>query len=276
MRIVSLSPSNTELLGFMGLDHWIVGVDKYTDWPKSVDALPRLGSDLNIDMDAVERLKPDLVLASLTVPGMEKNIAGLEARNLPFITLNPKRLADISACMLQVGEATGEHYRAAAAKARFEDKLAVYAERSRRCTSTPSLYWEWWPKPVFSPGGGNWLSEISELAGAVNVFADEPSPKVKTDWESVAARDPDYILLAWVGVREQQVKPENVVKREGAEQLRAVKEDRIRVMEESLFCRPSPLLVAGLAKLGHMLHPDIYPPYDERELAGWLHGKANA
>ncbi|TNJ64200.1 cobalamin-binding protein [Paenibacillus hemerocallicola] len=272
MRIVSLSPSNTELLGFMGLDRFIVGVDKYTDWPASVNGLPRLGSDLNIDMEAVEALRPDLVLASLTVPGMEKNIAGLQERNLPFITLNPKRLSDISDCMIEVGEAMGELERARAAKAKYEDMLAHYAELSRRCTDKPSLYWEWWPKPVFSPGGGNWLSEISALAGAVNVFADNPAAKVKTDWDDVAGRDPDYILLAWVGVREQLVKPESIRTRPGSERLRAVAEDRVRVMEESLYCRPSPLLVAGLRKLGHMLHPDVYPPYDAEEAERWLNG----
>lgn len=56
MRIISLCPSNTELLGFMGLTSYIVGVDNYSDRPAQVQALPRLGSDLDIDMDAVEAL----------------------------------------------------------------------------------------------------------------------------------------------------------------------------------------------------------------------------
>lgn len=272
MRIVSLSPSNTELLGFMGLDRHLVGVDKYTDWPATVAGLPRLGSDLNIDMEAVEALRPDLVLASLTVPGMERNIAGLQERGLPFITLNPKKLSDIADCLIAVGEATGELERARAAKAKYEEMLAYCAELSRRCTDKPSLYWEWWPKPIYSPGGGNWLTEISELAGAVNVFADEPAAKVKTEWDAVVSRNPDYILLAWVGVREQQVKPEQVGKRPGSERLAAVTEGRVRVLEESLYCRPSPLLIAGLRKLGAMLHPEAYPPYDAEETERWLNG----
>ncbi|MFC3770046.1 cobalamin-binding protein [Paenibacillus sp. GCM10012303] len=274
MRIVSISPSNSELLGFMGLDRHIVGVDKYTDWPSSTNGLPKLGSDLNIDMDAVEALRPDLVLASLTVPGMEKNIAALEERGLPYITLNPKTLTDIAECLTALGEALDEPERARAARTKYEDRLAYYAELSRRCVDKPSLYWEWWPKPVFTPAGGNWLTGVSELAGAVNVFADEPAAKVKTDWDDVLRRDPDYILLAWVGVREQQVKPDVVRNRPGSEGMRAVTEGRIRVMEESLYCRPSPLLVAGLSKLGHMLHPDIYPPFDAEEMERWLGDKA--
>ncbi|MDF2719071.1 MAG: cobalamin-binding protein [Paenibacillus sp.] len=273
MRIVSLCPSNTELLGFMGLDKHIVGVDKYSDWPSAVDKLPRLGSDMNIDMDAVEALRPDLVIASLTVPGMEKNIDGLKERSLPYITLRPKSLNDIADNMITVGEALDEPDRARSARSRYEDMLAHYAELSRRCTDKPSLYWEWWPKPVFTPGGGNWLTEISTLAGAENVFASDERASVKTDWDEVVGRDPDYILLAWVGVRDQLVKPESVGKRPGSERMRAVAEQRVRVMEESLYCRPSPLLIAGLRKLGHMLHPELYPPYDANETERWLNGQ---
>ncbi len=76
MRIVSLCPSNTELLVYLGLKNQIVGIDNYSDWPQSIQDLPRLGPDLSIDMDKTAALKPDLVVASLSVPGMEKNIDG--------------------------------------------------------------------------------------------------------------------------------------------------------------------------------------------------------
>ncbi|GAE44630.1 vitamin B12 ABC transporter [Mesobacillus boroniphilus JCM 21738] len=80
---------------FLGLTDLLVGVDDFSDWPETVKSLPRLGPDLSIDLDLVEELKPDLVLASLSVPGMEKNIEGLAARNIPHIVLNPQSLADI-------------------------------------------------------------------------------------------------------------------------------------------------------------------------------------
>lgn len=263
MRIASLCPSNTELLAFMGLSSSIVGVDNYSDWPAAALAgLPRLGSDMDIDMDAVEALRPDLVLASLTVPGMEKNIEGLKERGLPYLILNPKSLEDIGRNMLVVGEATDTLSQATAAVSKYRQVLEQYAELSRKIGHKPSLYWEWWPKPVFTPGGGNWLTEISELAGARNVFADDPRASVKTDPEDVLSRAPDAILLAWVGVKAQQVKPESVKKRPGWSQLEAVRQDRVHIMEEPLYCRPSPRLIVGLQKLAAFLHPDVYPAYD--------------
>ncbi|RKN86814.1 cobalamin-binding protein [Paenibacillus ginsengarvi] len=274
MRIVSLSPSNTELLGFMGLTSHIVGVDIYSDWPVSVQNLPRLGSDMNIDMDAVEALRPDLVLGSLTVPGMERNVEALKARNLPHVTLNPKKLSDISDCMKTIGEAVDALPAAKASIDRYEAMLARYEALSRQCTNRPTLYWEWWPKPVFTPGGGNWLTEISALAGAENVFANDERASVKTDWDDVLGRNPDYILLAWVGVKKQLPTPDTVAKRPGADKLDAVSGGRVLVMEEQLYCRPSPLLIAGLQKLGHQLHPDIYPAYDEAAAHRWLNESA--
>ncbi|WP_372661530.1 cobalamin-binding protein [Cohnella sp.] len=270
MRIVSLCPSNTELLGFMGLSSSIVGVDNYSDWPAAIDGLPRLGSDMDISIDAVGALQPDLVVASLTVPGMEKNIEGLKERNLPYIILNPKSLADIGRNMLVVGEATDTLGQASAALHKYQGMLDQYAERSCRVERKPSLYWEWWPKPVFTPGGGNWLTEISELAGARNVFADDPRASVKTELEDVLNRVPDYILLAWVGVKAQLVKPETVKQRPGWSELQAVQQGRVHIMEEPLYCRPSPRLIVGLQKLAAFLHPGIFPEFNPVTCEEWF------
>ncbi|MDV2583580.1 ABC transporter substrate-binding protein, partial [Alkalibacillus haloalkaliphilus] len=70
MRVVSLCPSNTEIIEYLGLTHLLVGVDDYSDWPPAIGELPRLGPDLSINIDLVEQLQPDMVLSSLSVPGM--------------------------------------------------------------------------------------------------------------------------------------------------------------------------------------------------------------
>ena len=71
-RIVSLCPSNTEILFLLGLKDRIVGVDNFSDWPKEVEQLPRCGPDLDIDLDKVKALRPDWWSHPLVFPEWKK------------------------------------------------------------------------------------------------------------------------------------------------------------------------------------------------------------
>ncbi|GGJ78590.1 iron complex transport system substrate-binding protein [Anoxybacillus voinovskiensis] len=263
MKLISLCPSNTEMLAYLGRADWLIAVDDYSDWPASVHSLPRVGPDLHIDMERVEALNPDLVLASLSVPGMERNIEELKKRNIPHLIFQPHSLKEIADDLLRLGEAIGEKERAEAVVKRYRDVIAQYTQLAKKIDQPPTIYWEWWPKPVFTPGKTNWLSEISELAGGRNVFADIEQANVQTDWEEVSRRNPDYIALVWVGVRSEKIDPSLVKKRPGWNELQAVQSNRIYVLEEALFCRPSPRLLLGLKKLASLLYSDIFPTYDE-------------
>ncbi|WP_163971365.1 cobalamin-binding protein [Oceanobacillus halotolerans] len=249
MRVVSICPSNTEIVAYLDKIDLLVGVDDYSDWPQAVNDLPKVGPDLSIDMDKVAALEPDMVLASLSVPGMEKNIDELEAKQLPYIILNPNSLEEIAADIKRVGEVLGFEELGEEKGNAFLHEVESFQEKSSTTTKKPTLYWEWWPKPIFTPGEVNWLTEISALAGCENVFADEPVASVQTDWEDVKRRDPDHICMVWVGVKEEKMNPELVRKRPGWHEMKAIQQNNIHVLEESLFCRPSPRLLEGLQKL---------------------------
>ncbi len=253
VRIVSICPSNTEIIAYLDRVHLLVGVDNYSDYPPQVERLPKLGPDLSIDIEKVAELQPDLVLASLSVPGMEKNIEGLDEYGLPYIILNPNSIYEISEDIRRVGKAIGIEAEANTKAHTFILEIEKFKARAEQSGDKPSLYWEWWPKPVFTPGGLNWLTEISELAGAYNIFRDENTASFQTDWEDVKRRDPDHICMVWVGVKEEKMNPDLIRKRPGWDELTAVKQDRIHVLEESLFCRPSPRLLVGLRKIEEII-----------------------
>ncbi len=252
-------------MAYLGLTSSLVGVDDFSDWPQEIEDLPRLGPDLNIDMDQLQALEPDLVLASLSVPGMEKNIERLEERGIRYHVFNPNSLDEIAEDLLKLGKLTGYEDRVAKIVAHFRNVIEEYKEISRTVVEKPSLYWEWWPKPAFTPGGGNWLTEISELAGARNCFADEDVASVQTDWETIRKREPDNICLVWVGVRKQKVNPKILDKRPDWDQMKAMQRNNVHVLEEPYFCRPSPRLLIGLQKIAAIIHPDQYPAYEDEE-----------
>ncbi|MFE8702365.1 cobalamin-binding protein [Cytobacillus sp. FJAT-54145] len=262
MRIISICPSNTEIIEYLGLSQLLVGVDDYSDWPESIKTLPRLGPDLSIDMDKVESLQPDLVIASLSVPGMEKNIEQLESRKIPYIVLNPQSFSDIESDLKVTAVALGKPELGVTASQQFRSKIDAIKTIGNRISNKPTLYWEWWPKPVFTPGKINWLTELSELVGASNAYKDVDLASVQTDWDDVYKRNPDYICLAWVGVRKDKVNPEIIKKRPGWDQLECVKKEQILVLEEELFCRPSPRLIEGAIRLGKLLHPSQFSHLD--------------
>lgn len=249
MRVISICPSNTEILAYLGKTDLLVGVDDFSDWPAPVLDLPKLGPDLSIDMDKVAALKPDLVLASLSVPGMEKNIKALDERKLPYIILNPNSLEEIAQDIKQVAVYLDSKSLGEERAKTFYDEVELFRKKAATQPDKPTLYWEWWPKPIFTPGGVNWLTEISELAGASNVFANEDTASVQTDWEDVKQRDPDHICMVWVGVKEEKMNPELIIKRPGWKEMKAIQNHNIHVLPESLFCRPSPRLLDGLRVL---------------------------
>lgn len=255
MRIVSICPSNTEIVAYLGLTDLLVGVDDYSDWPYSIRKLPRVGPDLSINMEKVEELKPDLVLASLSVPGMEKNIEALDDRKLPYIILNPNSLEEIAENIKTVGKALNHEDLGERKAQEFIQEIKDIKKEYATINSNPTLYWEWWPKPIFTPGGLNWLTEISEIIGAKNIFATENVASYQTDWEDVRERNPDHICMVWVGVKEEKMRPELVMKRPGWNEMNAIKNGNIHVLQESLFCRPSPRLLDGLKKLIPIIYP---------------------
>lgn len=259
LRLVSICPSNTELLDALGLMEQVVGVDDYSDWPpEKVKDLPKLGPDLNIDMEKLQALQPDLVIASLSVPGMEKNVERLKQLGIATCVLNPKTIEDIYADIRTLGTHCGVEDRAEALVADLQARVAHVQKRVQDRTETPKLYWEWWPRPIFTPGALNWLTPLSELAGATNVFHDKPGDSYNATHEEVIERAPDHIFAVWCGVHADKVKPSMITERVGWDAIPAVQQGRVLVLEEGMYCRPSGRLFDGLEQLAKIVHPTLF------------------
>lgn len=254
MRIVSICPSNTEILYYLGLDEHVVGLDDHSDWPPQWQHLPRVGPDLTINMDQVAALSPDLVVASLSVPGMEKNVEALQALGIPHIVLNPSHIHEIAADIRLVGEATGTVQKAEQLAAHFDERVETIRQKAAAFPTRPKLYWEWWPNPIYTPGQENWLTDVSEIAGAINVFADYPVANVKATREMVVERDPDHVCVVWCGIELKRIKPQMITDRPEWQEMKAIRSKQVHLLEEGLYCRPSPRILEGLEKLVDLIH----------------------
>jgi iron complex transport system substrate-binding protein len=260
-RIASLCPSNTEILCAMGLGDCLVGVDLYSDYPPDVvHAVPKLGPDLDIDIERLRDLHPDLTVCSLSVPGMERVVEAVRNAGLPHVVLSPHTLEDIWQDMRAVADALDgvvPQVELETVITALQRRVENIATQTKDCPYRPRLYWEWWPNPVFSPAQSNWLTEISFLAGCVNIFADLEGDQVKDDGQRVVAANPDYILAVWTGVPQHKVPLQKIVSRKSWASVPAMRNRRIFILSEGLYCRPSPRLIDGLEQLVGIVHPDI-------------------
>lgn len=246
MRIVSLTCSNTEIVDALGLSHLLVGVDDDSDHPPQVvDALPKVGRDLDVDADRVAALNPDLVLASLTVPGHEKVVARLAEKNLNMVVLSPKSVADTLRSIRWVGGMLGVSDRAATLCAEMEAALAPAPDWQ----SGPRILVEWWPKPCIAAGNRSWVEQMLRAAGARNAAtAIDAESKPLTDAE-VQQMAPDGVVISWCGVPLHKYRPDVVRRRPAWAEVPAVQHDHIVPISEAFMGRPGPRIVEGVRQL---------------------------
>ena len=251
-RLVSIAPSNAEIVGALEATHLLAGVESSSDFPPEVLNLPRLGPDLAVDLDALARLKPDLVLASLSVPGMERNVAGLERLGLRYLVLAPQSVADIRADVLRVGAALQLEDRAAQVVASMDSGFAEL-DRSRAGLPAMPVYLEWWPKPMFTPGTSCWTNELIERAGGQNIFRQRPGQSGEVQISDIAEADPELILIAWCGVPFDKLNVQRVLTRPGMERVRAVETGNVLAIDECLLGRPGPRVVQGARRISEAI-----------------------
>ena len=251
-RVVSLTSSNTEIMAALGLGEYLVGCDANSDWPPELVArLPRLGPDLNVDLDTLERLQPDLVLASLSVPGMERIVAGLESRRLPFITLDPISWVDVLKDVRTVARTLGEAARGEALAQHMEDRAAKIATTLPQWSHPPRVMVEWWPKPVIVATRQSWVTDMLGLLGAENAFAGINKRSSPITINQALEANPDLIVCSWCGVK--RLRPEVILKRQGWENVSAIRSGRVVCIPESGLGRPGPRLLEGLEGLAEAL-----------------------
>jgi iron complex transport system substrate-binding protein len=210
-----------------------------------VASLPRVGPDLQIDVERVAALRPDLVLASLTVPGHEQVVASLQAAGLPWMATEPVSIDDVYADIRTIAQALGVSERADAVVDAMRKELGPASTPVTR----PKVLVEWWPKPVIVPGADSWVRQMLTAAGGHGVLDHEPvKSRPITDQE---ARDlaPDAVVIAWCGVPFTKYRREVVLRRPGWCDIRAVAGDRVFCIPEAHLGRPGPRLVDGLRAL---------------------------
>lgn len=243
--MVSLTCSNTEIVYALGRGADLVAVDDHSDHPpEGVDALPRVGPDLQIDVAKVAALRPDLVLASLTVPGHERVVEAIDRAGLPWIAPDPESLDDVYRDIADIAARLEVPERGAALIAEMKAELVPVQTEAR-----PSVLVEWWPKPVIVPGRRSWVTDLLHLAGGRNPCGDRDVLSTPLSDDEVVAMAPDAVVICWCGVPFARYRPDVVRRREAWAGTPALRHDRVHCVPEAFLGRPGPRLVEGYRAL---------------------------
>jgi len=246
-RIVSVTPSVTEVLFALGLGARVVGVSSADDYPaEDLREKPRVG-DVVLDVERIVRLRPDLVLgmASLQRAQLERLIAA----GLPVVAVDAATLPDVYRQIEFIGRLTGTDE----AAARVLSGLRAREDAVRRALQgrpARRVYVEIWPEPLIAAGGGTFMDDLVRRAGGRNVFGGLSGfPQVSA--EAVITANPEIVILT-----HPQGRP--VSGRPGWQGIAAVRSSRVAQVDGSLLSRPGPRAVAGLELLARIVHLEAF------------------
>jgi iron complex transport system substrate-binding protein len=251
-RIVSIAPSNTEMLFALGLDERIVGVDSYSTYPPEAEQKPQVGSYLEPDLERVVAAEPDLILA--TEAHLGTVLPELDALGLPTVVIEPTDLDEVFSGMLLVGTIADTSPQAKQVvcelQARVDAVTAAVAGAPR-----PRVFFELSPD-LYTAGPGSFVDDLISRAGGDNVAAGAAELWPQLSAEAVVSADPQVILLA---DHEAGVTAEQVAARPGWQNVSAVQQGRIVSLDSDLVARPGPRVVDGVEAIAAALHPDLLP-----------------
>ncbi len=259
-RIVSIAPSNTEMLFATGAGSQVVGRDTYSDYPpEAKNTAADIGGGFTaLNMELILSKKPDVVLASPLTP--PEQIADLDKAGLRVYVLpNPQSFDDLYTNLQTVGKLTGHEKEAAALADSLKARVQAVVTKVAPVSSRPVVYYELDatdPNAPYTSGPQTFVDLLIRTAGGVNFGGYLKGEWVQISVEQILARQPDMIVLGdntYGGVTPEQVKA-----RAGWETLNAVRQDKIFTFDDNTVSRPGPRLVDGLEAMAKLLHPGLF------------------
>jgi len=245
MRVFSHTCSNTEIVCALGAAGCLIGCDDDSDFPVDVvSRLPKLGRDLDLRVDEVIAMQPDLVLTSLTVPGHERIVEAITAAGIATLVCDPLSLDDIYRDIRRIAAALAIPARGERLIAEMRAAMPSHAD-----PDGPRVLIEWWPKPVIAPTRQAWATDLIELAGGINPWATIDAKSAPLTDEQIFATPPDVIAMSWCGVKVANYRSDVVSRRPGWQQVPAVRDQRIVAISEEFLGRPGPRVVEGYRQL---------------------------
>jgi iron complex transport system substrate-binding protein len=248
-RIVSLAPSSTEIVAALGAGDRLVGVDRYSDYPERVRALPQVGTDMEPSLEKILGLRPDLVLVA-TSANAQRSVESMSHAGVPVFVSRADSLDGIYADIVSIGRAIERDAEAAALVAQMKRQIAETSARASGPRISCAVIV--WPSPLIVAARGSHVGDLIVAAGGTNVVDDSPQPFPNYSNERLVKHAPQVLI---VGSHAGGTPSLEAIER--LDSIPAVRDKRVHIVDGDLLFRPGPRVVQGVAMLLGALHPEL-------------------
>ena len=300
-RIVSLIASATEIVCALGFEKDLVGRSHECDYPPPVKLLPVCTSPkfnvegtsyeidqrvkailqdalsvYRVDANLLEELRPTHIITqsqcevcAVSLKDVEQAVCELTSSNPIIVSLEPNALRDVWADIKRVGKALDSEDRAESLVARLQSGISEIMQKAGSVKIHPTVACIEWIDPLMA--GGNWMPELIEMAGGINLFGEAGKHSPWMTWDELSATDPDIIIVSPCGFDIDRTVDEMALltSKPGWPGLKAVRAGRVIVADgNQYFNRPGPRLLESLEILAEAFHPDTFD--FQHEGRGWI------
>jgi iron complex transport system substrate-binding protein len=256
LRIVALAPNIVEIVYALGRQDRLKGVTQFSNFPPAAAKLPKVGSYVHLDLERIIFLRPDLCIA--IKDGNPKHIVDrLESLNIPVYTVNPQGLDSVMNTIIAIGILLGTEKKADELVLNMKTRIEHVDALVSKTTHRPGVFFQIGLSPIVSVGTDTFINELIKRAGGRNLSkGSNPYPRFSK--EQVLGLAPEVFIISSMA-REGMF---DSIKTQWSrwENMPAVKNDRICLVDSDLLDRPTPRIVDGLEVLLKHIHPEIFKP----------------
>ncbi|QUH21392.1 ABC transporter substrate-binding protein [Alkaliphilus sp. B6464] len=261
-RVVSIAPSQTEILFALGLEDKIVGVSDFCDYPIEALEKEKVGNAFAINVEKILELNPDVVF--LYNEALPESIEQIKASGIAVMLYSPETIDEIFNTILQLGEVMGVEEESEQIVNEMQEKRDNIVDKAKN-EKKARVFYQVWDEPLMTAGEGSFINELITLAGGENIAADGDGAYPQYSVEAMVEKDPEiYIAPAHTAENftlnpEQMKELKNIIKsRPGYDVITAVKNDKIELLDPNIVSRPGVRTIEALELFAKAIHPEVF------------------
>ncbi|MFF2460086.1 ABC transporter substrate-binding protein [Peribacillus simplex] len=253
-KVVSLQPSNTEILFALEQGDKVVGVTDFDNYPEEAKDIEHVSDSVNINAEKIIALKPDAIIA-YTI-GDETALKPLEDAGIPvFIIKSAANFDDVYGDIGQIAKVMGVAEKGNELVKDIKSQITNVEEKVKTLDEKEQTYFEISPAPeIYTTGSETFQNEIMDTAGIKNIFDDQKG-WVKVSDEEIVKRNPESIITTATYADDAVGE---IKSRKGWEDIDAVKNDDVHLLDENIMSRPGPRVGEAVELAAKTVYPDLF------------------